>query len=391
MSPTRRDVLAAVTAALVLPRFARAADAPTYRAAVIGHTGKGDYGHGMDVVFADRPGIEVIAVADPIDAGRAKAQAKTKAARAYADFREMLEKEKPQLVSVAPRTTPMRRDMLLAALGAGAHVVSEKPFVRSPADGDAVLALADKRGLKIAVAHQMRLAPAVVHLKKRVDDGLIGDLVEMRAWGKQDKRAGGEDLTVLGIHLFDLMRMFAGDPQWCTARVLNKAGGDATAADVKSAGEDLGPVLGDEIDAQIAFGKGVWGTFTSRQRLNEYSGWWGIELIGSKGSARILNDIWPRVMHRTATKWDDAGRSEQWKPLPDDPSANAKNADRSTLLANARMVDDWLAAIREDREPVCSGRNAAKAVEIQHAIWRAALSGGRVKLPLTDRGHALGA
>src|SRR5688500_16338833 len=101
--PTRRDVLAAAAAAFVLPRFARAADAPTYRAAVIGHTGKGDYGHEMDVVFADRPGIEVVAVADPVDAGRAKAQAKTKAARAYADFREMLEKEKPQLVSVAPR------------------------------------------------------------------------------------------------------------------------------------------------------------------------------------------------------------------------------------------------------------------------------------------------
>src|SRR5688572_1388256 len=37
----------------------------TFRAAVIGHTGRGDYGHGMDVLFNDRADCEVVAVADP--------------------------------------------------------------------------------------------------------------------------------------------------------------------------------------------------------------------------------------------------------------------------------------------------------------------------------------
>src|SRR5688572_12262743 len=110
----------------------------------------------------------------------------------------MLEKEKPALVSVAPRTTGERREMLLAALSAGAHVVSEKPFVRTPADGDDVLKLAADKHLRTAVAHQMHVAPAVVHLKKRVAEGLIGDLLDLRAWGKQDARAGGEDAVVLG-------------------------------------------------------------------------------------------------------------------------------------------------------------------------------------------------
>jgi predicted dehydrogenase len=53
-------------------------------------------------------------------------------------------------------------------------VVSEKPFRRTPADGDEVLALAERNEVRIAVAHQMRLAAGVVHLKKREDDGLIG-------------------------------------------------------------------------------------------------------------------------------------------------------------------------------------------------------------------------
>src|SRR4051812_19599938 len=59
-------------------------------AAVIGHTGRGDYGHGMDLIFNDLPGVTVVAVADPDPAGRAKAAGRCKAARQYADYREML-------------------------------------------------------------------------------------------------------------------------------------------------------------------------------------------------------------------------------------------------------------------------------------------------------------
>ena len=36
-----------------------------YKAAIIGHTGQGDYGHGLDVVYVDMPDVEVVAVADP--------------------------------------------------------------------------------------------------------------------------------------------------------------------------------------------------------------------------------------------------------------------------------------------------------------------------------------
>ena len=384
----RRQFLAAACAAVPALRV-RAADGGKLRAAVIGHTGRGHYGHGLDVIFAGRADVEVVAVADPDEKGRAAAQRRCGARRAYADYREMLGRERPHLVSVAPRTTGERRDMLLAAVDAGAHVFGEKPFVRAPADADAVLAAAEGKGLRIAVAHQMRLAPAVVHLKRRLDAGLIGELVEMRAWGKQDARAGGEDLLVLGVHLFDLMRLFAAsDPQWCTARVLQN-GRDAAVADARPAGEDIGPVLGDAIDAQFAFDRGVTGTFTSRAKLKDYAGHWGIELIGSRGAARILADIWPRVLVAAPGKWDDAGRTDHWRPLADDPAAGATPEQRGTAAANARVVDDWLAAIAQKRDPACSGRNAAWAVEMATAVWQAGLRGARVKFPLESRAHPL--
>ena len=342
----------------------------------------------MDLVFAGHEGIEVVAVADADAKGLAAAVKRCRAGRGYADFREMLEKERPTLVSIGPRMTAERREMLLGALEAGAHVICEKPFVRTPEDGDEVLALAEKMGLKIAVAHQMRLAPAVVHLKKKMDAGLIGDLLEMRAWGKQDQRAGGEDLLVLGVHVFDLMRLFAGEPKWCSARVMQE-GREAKAADWRLPGEEIGPVLGDEIEAQFAFDKGVWGSFTSRAKLRDVSGHWGLELVGNKGTARILADIWPSVLVSGLGKWSEEGRTDQWRSLDDDPSAKATPPQREVAPANARVALALLDGRAENREPACSGRNGAKAVEMVMGVWRAGLTAGRVEFPLKERGHAL--
>ena len=388
--PTRRHVLSVAAGSVLLPLAgrARAADAPSLRAAIIGHTGRGDYGHGLDVCFTDLPGVEVVAVADPVEAGRAKAAAKAKAARQYADYREMLATEKPDLVSVAPRWSERHRDLALAAIVAGAHVFMEKPITVTLAEADEIVAAADRANRRVAVAHQMRIGPSVAYLKKRVDEGLIGDLLELRAFGKQDARAGGEDLLVLGIHLFDMMRLFAGDPRACTARVTHQ-GRDITRADARAVKEQIGPVAGDEVTAQFAFDGGVNGTFTSRGRMAGRTGHWGIELVGSKGSARILADIWPRVfvMPQPAA-WGADGRQEAWVPLDGDPG-RAANVDTGTGAANRRVVEDLIAAARENREPACGARNARWAVEMVMGVYRAALERRRVAFPLADRGHPL--
>src|ERR1043165_4113352 len=62
-------------------------------AAIIGHTGKGDYGHGLDLIFNDRAQIEVVGIADPVASGRSAAATRCKALHQYDDYRVMLEKE----------------------------------------------------------------------------------------------------------------------------------------------------------------------------------------------------------------------------------------------------------------------------------------------------------
>jgi predicted dehydrogenase len=358
------------------------------RAAIIGHTGRGDYGHGMDLIFNDVPNVEVVAVADPDFAGRAAAAKKSKAGRQYADYRELFAREKPQLVAIAPRWTDQHHAMALAALQAGAHLCLEKPFMPTLAEADEVLAVADAAGLRIAVAHQVRLAPSVVQLRRALAAGLIGDVLQVRSWGKQDDRAGGEDMLVLGTHLFDLMRSLFGDPAWCTARVLHQ-GRELLRSDARMVKEQIGPVGGNEVEAQFAFPNGLFATFTSRAKLRETVARWGLELVGSKGSVRILMEVFPAVYVLQPSAWTTEGKTDSWVRWKEDPGLKLTVEEKGFGPANRRVVDDWLEAIRTRREPICSGRAGMKALEMVMAVYQAALSGNRVKFPLTDRRHPL--
>jgi predicted dehydrogenase len=327
-------------------------------------------------------------VADPNDAGRAKASQRTSARRAYADYREMLAREKPELVCVAPRWTDEHFAMAKAALQSGAHLFMEKPFTQTLAEADELLALAKKHRLKIAVAHQMRSAPNIVHLKRQLNEGLLGKLMQIRAQGKQDARAGGEDLIVLGVHLFDLMRLFAGEPRGCSARVLQDER-DITTTDARPASEGIGPVAGNAVSAEFAFPHGVTASFQSRSRRPIAASLWGMELIGSKAVARINANIWPEVLVRQIDTRNAAPSAADWHPLEGEPTVKLRPEDKTVAKANARLVDDWLGAIRENRDPVCSGFNRMKALEMALAVFGAGLAKTRVTLPLATRTHPL--
>jgi len=119
------------------------------RAAVIGRTGRGDYGHGLETIFKNRLGIDLVALVDPDPEGRTKTAVRIGAPRQYAGYKEMLEKERPQLVSVAMHHADQHHEIILA----------EKPLTRTPAEADEILAEADRRDLKVAVAHTLRLNP----------------------------------------------------------------------------------------------------------------------------------------------------------------------------------------------------------------------------------------
>lgn len=377
----RGFVRLAVTAGAVAA--ARGQGAPRAKAVVIGHTGRGNFGHGMELVFLHRPDVETVAVADPDAAGRERARLRAKAPRAYADYREMLEKERPHIVSVAPRHTDQHHALVAAALAAGAHVYCEKPFTTTLAEADDLLARAAAAQRRIAVAHQGRLAPETLALRRRIEDGALGELLEFRVVGKQDRRAGGEDMVVLGTHQFDLVRYLSGaEPLWCSARIL-QAGREVERRDIRAATEAIGPVVGDDIAAQFAFPQGLDVHYTSRARNAAASGPWGMEIIGTKARARLLNDPWTTV-------WlGRHGAAPGWERISADDFAARRTGTSDTAEPNRWVVDDLLAAVAEAREPACSGTAAAKSLEMIHAGFAAGVARERVSFPLRNRAHPL--
>ena len=230
---------------------------------MIGHTGHGNYGHGLDTVWNAFEFVEVAAVADPDDAGRAKAMQANGAKNGYRDYREMLEKEKPDVVSIGPRWMDQRVEMVTAAAEAGAHIYLEKAFARDLAEADQMVSVVQKNNVKLQIAHQMRGSPFARGVKDLLDRGDLGTIQEVRIRGKEDRRAGGEDLMVLGSHVCDLARMFLGDPKWVFAHV-TQDGAEMAAGHVREATESLGPIAGNQIAAMFGFGNGVHAYFGSK-------------------------------------------------------------------------------------------------------------------------------
>jgi predicted dehydrogenase len=374
----------------------------TYRAAVVGHTGRGNYGHGLDLAFAGLPGVEVVAVADPDEEGRQRGQARTGAPRGYAALGELLEREAPDLLAVGPRQPDQREAMLLAAMRAGVKAIyTEKPFARTLEEADRILAAAAERGVRIAVAHQNRAFPGPRLARRLVAEGRIGRLRALKAYGKQDHRGGGQDLMVLGTHMLDLMRFFSGDARWCHARVVD-GGADATPGAVREGEEAVGPVAGDDIWAGYGFDGGVSGSYESTRTAGGGSGsgsdYFRLELCGTGGTISIWSSA-TAPLYYCPRSFALPNHPEEWEALPTDavqgelsaagglperpPEAGAMHA------ANQLLVVDLLAALEAGREPLSSGHDARAALEMIMAVYWSHLRAQRVPLPLAERDHPL--
>ena len=150
---------------------------PTYRVAIIGRTGRGNYGHATDTAWLGVPGTKVVAVADDDKAGLADAAKRLKVDRTYSDYRKMLDEVKPDIVTIAQRWIDQHRDMAVAAAERGIHIYMEKPFCRSLQEADEIVAACEKHGVKFALAHPTRYSPKLKTIRKLIDDGAIGTVL----------------------------------------------------------------------------------------------------------------------------------------------------------------------------------------------------------------------
>ena len=351
----------------------------TYRAAAIGHTGAGNFGHGLHTPYNNIENVEFIAVSDPDEEGREKAAAEAGALRSYADYRDMLDKEDLDIVSVCPRWTVEHVDMVTACIEAGCHVYSEKPMTATLADGDIIVSAAKANGKKVAVAHQAVYLPATHAIKQMLNDGKIGTIQAIYASGKQDRRGGGEDMIVLGTHLFNMMRFFVGDVDWMQSHVTND-GKEVAYGGHHEPTEPVGPVAGDCINSYFAFKSGVSGFFQSR-RDQAGSGRYGMEIVGSEGTFSLRGDVANRLMVYPYPVLVPSNSDQEWEAIDLD--------DTPFSSGNELAIRDLIDAIENDRKPISAAADALAALEMILGAYESQLSGGRVSFPIANREHPL--
>ena len=370
----------------------------TYSVAVIGSTGKGNYGHRLDTAFRHLDNAEIVAVADADPEGLRAAGAKLAVSRLYPDYRALLAAEKPTIAVICPSSVAERVPMIEAAAAAGCHIYCEKPVAGALADTDAILAACTRAKIKVGVAHQWRGMPVIQRLIEEVNAGAYGRLLRLRARPKDDGRGGGEELLLHGTHLFDLMMAFAGPPRWASGHIL-VGNRDATRADAGQGNTPVGPITGNSIAATFGFDKGTRGYFESTAGLAgpeapHYDNLYGLALECEKATLELREPgdayiypaprVLPDLTHIEWQKYHLAG----WHDLPNHtPDYLRKNW---LSLGNTALARDLIAAIENDREPLSSIHAVRYVNEMVQGVYASHFAGGiRVAIPLAERAHPL--
>lgn len=363
-----------------------------YRVAVIGHTGRGDYGHSLDKLWLEIPDVQIVAVADPDEKGLAEAVERLKNPKGYSDYRKMLDEVKPDLVSVCPRWLDQHCDMVVAAAERGVRgIYMEKPMCRTLAEADAMVAACEKHKVKLAIAHQTRYSPKLAHVWELIKSGKLGTIVEIRARGKEDKRGGGEDLLVLGTHMLNLAHHFGGDPELCFASVYQN-GHPIGKGDVVEGEEGLGLLAGDNVHAMYRLKSGAVAYFDSVRDNPGRPNRFGVQIYGTKGVVQLFDPgHLPDMYYLPDSSWGQ-GRSKvkEWIPI------SSVGVGKPEVLENRRVeggnvlaANDLVAAIEEDRQPQSSIYEARTALEMIAAVFESQRLGAPVKFPLANRENPL--
>lgn len=167
---------------------------------------------------------ELVGVCD-VDPARAQAAALPYGVPASASLDELLERTRPQVVTVA--TLPSsHRDLTLQALAAGCHVLCEKPVAMNLAEAEEMVAAAERTGRLLSICFEYRYWDESAYLRERIAAGHFGHIHAVRTWGgmprgfpfwRRRADAGGGALAHWTIHNIDLALWLLGNPEPLTA------------------------------------------------------------------------------------------------------------------------------------------------------------------------------
>jgi predicted dehydrogenase len=173
--------------------------------------------------------VQIAGLVDPVPAmqGRAVERFPQLAdVPVFADHRAMLDAVRPDAVAIS---TPhaYHFQQIVDGLGAGAHVLVEKPMVNSVREAEAVIRARDAAGKVVLVSYQRHTQPTFLKIKALIDSGVLGELQFLAAlqnqmwyagkfrtpelpWRVKKELSGGGQLNDSGSHLVDILLYVTG-------------------------------------------------------------------------------------------------------------------------------------------------------------------------------------
>ena len=309
--------------------------APTYVASPITELVAGADPHAeQGAIFAERWGLEDRQI--------------------YADYRDMLEAERPDFVSMCT-TARLRASIMIDAINAGVKAIwAEKPFTLSLEEADEVIELAARKGVAIAVNCSRRYNVFFTEARRMVDEGELGEILQITAYTRCT-------LSANGSHAIDTMRYLAGgDVEWVFGEM---------ESDEKAAGDE--DLMGN---GYMVFDNGVRGFLRGTPTG---AAQWEFDLIGTEGRVRSL----AQGMETQYYRWVPGG--PRGRNLP----ARAPFPLPTTIPSMGfAVIEDLVHCIDTGAPPRCSDQDGRKALEIAIAMRESHRQGGRrIDLPLPDR------
>jgi predicted dehydrogenase len=275
------------------------------------------------------------------------------------------------VVLASPPATHL--EQTLAAAAAKRHVLVEKPMAQSAAECESMVAACSLAGVRLSVVSQHRFRDAPAAAKRLIDDGAIGDVRMVQVTGAEvgwwDMAARGDEWKLdprqqtayasWAAHACDLLRWFTGaDGALAFARITNFSGQP--------------PGVGQSAVVIYEMTSGALAQITMSYEFPRpgLDPSWPWRIVGADGILEL--DPYGTLRLGRGDGWQIVAEQAAFDPM--DP------ADPVRLRAYARQLEDLVAAIQGDHDPLVSGEEGRRTTQMLDAAGRSASSGqaGRI-------------
>lgn len=298
----------------------------------------------------------------------------------YIDYREMLEKEKPDLVAICTESGKHGK-IALDCIDAQSNLIIEKPIALSLEEADLIIEKAKEKDVKVSACHQNRFNKSIQKIREAIEKRRFGrllygtahvrwnrgeDYYKQASWRGTWEQDGGALMNQC-IHNIDLLRWMMGDEISEVVGMTDNLMHDFIEA------EDLGIAL-------IKFSNGSYGIIEGTTNVYQKNLEETLYIFGEKGTVKAGGKSVNRI-----EEWRFADNLDNPEEIKEKYCENPPNI---YGFGHTPLYVDVIDAIKNNREPYVTAEDGRKALELVLAIYKSAAEGRSVKLPL-DRCSAL--